>query len=197
MNKRSKESFRERLVATDRMNPTLKQRYEKELQTMFEKNFNRVDRAVTLLVSAYLVFAAVDLTIAAAGGEAFLFGFWQLPGPLLLSFAVFCLGGAGFTAWVGLKGKLDRRRFATLQTSWFLGMAFFLVSLHFVWWLTDPAIENKTFLAIWALLIVIYAVYAALEQRVKHAELDTREKLLEIQIGLAELADKVGEKKSV
>lgn len=182
MNKANR-AFRERLLDAEQVTPALKDRYHRELQTMFEKRLSGVRRWIWL-GSAVMgwAFAVLFGTLAVVLPAEF-------PWPGRLIFAGGALFGVGW-GLLGLKvfwrGSLDLKSDAWAAS----GMAWaFPVLLVTVAMVSAPdnvvglrmILSGLVFLVVGAVFLIRYVV--------EQSELKTREKLLELEYRMAELAD--------
>lgn len=91
----------------------------------------------------------------------------------------------GVGVWLGgYQRQLDRRILAGLAIAYvgLTGWIFMLASRH------APELL-RTDISVFGLVLLLYAATAWIRQRVGHAELKTREKLLEIELRVARLAE--------
>jgi hypothetical protein len=180
--------FADRLLAAAPPSADARGRYEKEVRAMLDLTLSPRQRGAYLLGGVFLLalggfFAAV---LAAAGGDRnevipYVMAYGGLTAVACLLAAVPMLRGF----W---GGTVRRARAA----GWAAGIGVAYVGL--VGWglmamarvVPDPLRDDTR---IFGLVLVIYAAVAWVRHRVAQAELRTAEKLLEIELRLAELAE--------
>lgn len=175
--------WRERLLNAERMTPSLKQRYDREIHAMLEKKLTGFRRWVWL--------------VSAVGGLAFAVGFGTLavlmpapfPLPGRIGFAGGALFGIGWSA-LGLRvfrrGALDLKNdtWAMAALSWILPV--FLVTIFLV---AAPETLAGLRMIVSGLVFLIAGAVFLIQNTVQQAELKSREKLLEIEYRLTELTE--------
>jgi hypothetical protein len=177
------DGLRERLLKMEQVTPSLKQRYEREIQDMLEKKLTGV-RLWAWLVSAIagLAFAVLFSTLAVMMPTGF-------PWPGRLGFAGSALFGIGW-AILGIRvfrnGSLDLKidTGAAAGMSWVLPV--FLVTLFMVW---APDSITGLRMIVSSLAFLIMGAVFLIRHVIEQSELNAREKLLEIEYRLAELTE--------
>lgn len=177
-------AFRERLLDAEGFTPTLKERHHKELQAMFEKPLNATGRWVWL-GSAILGwgFAVLFGTLAVVAPAEF-------PWPGRVIFAAGAFFGVG---WGLLALKVLRRGSLDLKSdAWAAGMAWgFPVLVVTVAMVCAPDNIVGLRMILTCLVFLVGGAVALISNVIKQSELKTREKLLEIEYRMAELADRM------
>jgi hypothetical protein len=182
-------SLPERLLAQEAVTPSLRQRYEQEIRNLLEKRFTPYQRACGWLSVATFLFFAVGLGARALGlGEPL-----NLPPDLWVLLGVSMAGWLALEVWFVyalLRPTLHRTR----EEPWGEAVggvaagAFAAVLL----WLAGRVEDLATSLQVTAVALVLFGylgVTALLYfQRRQHRE--TQVKLLELELRLAELAEK-------
>lgn len=179
-------SFRDRLLAVEPLSPNSQQQLQQELRTMFIRELRMPGRIIFSIVAIF------SLAIAA------LCGYLALTRSDLPLLARIGLGtGTLFSlAWVALaahilrKGainlRVDNRTMAAM--TWVftvLMMTFFLM--------LGMSIEDRllgVMMIAYGLVFLIGAAVYLLATRIEQAELSTREKLLELELRIAELCER-------
>jgi cation transport ATPase len=177
------EDLRERLLNAEHVTPSLKQRYEQEIQAMLERKLTGAARWVWFVTAiASLVFAVWFLTLAVTLPRAF-------PWPGRLGFVMGSLFSAG---WATLGFRVFRRRSLNMKIdtgvatalSWGLPVA--LVTMFMVGAPND--VIGLRMIVSGLVFLVMGAVFL-LRHLIEQSELKTHEKLLEIEYRLAEFAE--------
>ncbi|MHC4330764.1 MAG: hypothetical protein ACYSWW_21880 [Planctomycetota bacterium] len=181
-------TFRDRLVEVEKPNPTYREQYEKEILAMINEKLTRekkVQMVVFLIISLLLAVIFGSLTILAPKG---------LPWFGRVGFgagAVFSLAFVGQYGWILKKGSMNLKKdnVDLAWSGWGLVIIIGTIALVFSNKLPDP-IKGVHWL-VSALFYLVAAGVLLLRAHIQRSEINTREKLLEIEYRLAELADKV------
>jgi cation transport ATPase len=184
----SKKRFVDQLLAADPPSAGARQHYEKEMRAMFEKTLTRDERR------AYLVGAVLMGLLAMACGlmvlyvslshredSTFILAFF-LPTALAL------LVVAGILFWGSWQGVVRRRT----SNGWAAGAAVVYVSLVgclFLMMSESWPGQLREVVRVLGVVLLGYAAVAWMRQRVGQAELRSAEKLLEIELRLAEIGE--------
>jgi hypothetical protein len=186
-----KKEFAEQLLACDRSTPNARANYEKELRAMLDCKLNAKQRRERLVAAVVLSFCALLMGHAAfeafrarmPGFElpAFVGAYMSLTAAALVGIVIVLAIGVwrgGYPRW------LHRKLVAGIAIAYvgLTGWIFMVASSH-----TPELFRNDLF--VFGLILALYAATAWIRQRVGQAELTTREKLLEIELRLAEIAE--------
>ncbi|MBN2588231.1 MAG: hypothetical protein JXA96_00080 [Sedimentisphaerales bacterium] len=184
--------FDEKLLGLEKINPSLKERYEKEMKNMLEKKltgWTKVSQYVSLIMG--LGFAVLFGTFAVIAPKEFplwgrsIFALGALFGLVLIIVQVSILK----------KGKLDLKKDEIAGAG--LGWAFIVIVATIV--LVFSGKLSDRIVAVQMLVNLIFFEIAAavglIKAFIQRSELNTREKLLEIELHLAELSEKFESKK--
>jgi hypothetical protein len=183
-----KTRFADRLIAADP--PTTHDRYQKEVRRMLDKALTPRVRGLylggTLLALAAAGFYGWLATQAVPGEDyaRFVLGY-----AVITAAALVFVAGVYFTAF--WRGEISRRM---RQRGW-AGVGVVYVGL--IGWLIaaqarmapEPFREEVRILG---LMLVLFAAVSWIRHRVNRAEMNTAEKLLEIELRLAEVAEQIG-----
>lgn len=189
MNK-SEKTFRDKLLDMEKPSANYREKYEKEVQAMVEKKLAGLTKWSHIVGLAMGIgFAVLFGTVAVVSKEAL----W-----LRLFFAMGAIFGLVIIAAEGAilkKGTINLKE-DPLAMAW-LGWAFVLiiaaVIMVFSTKVGDPTKVTRAF--VFVLFFVLTAAVQLLKAIIERSELNTREKLLEIEYRLAELAEKIEGKK--
>jgi hypothetical protein len=180
---RSNDDFRDQLLKSEHVTPSLKERHEEEIRAMIEKQLTRPANIAWGLSGLAGMVLAVGFGILAIALPR------EAPWYARLGFVGGALFGIG---WAYLGFKIFRRGFIDLKVdagiyaglSW--GLPVFLVTMFMVW-----APDNITGLRmiLSGLVFLVMGAMFLLRNIIEQSELKTREKLLEIEYRLAELTE--------
>jgi hypothetical protein len=180
---RTNEDFRDRLLRAEQTTPSLKHRYEQELQAMLEKPLAGFRRWVWLIIAVAAVGLAGWLgTLAVSMPQGF---------PLLgrVAFAVgvlFCLGWAGLGIRVFRCGALNLK----VDTKAANGMVWvFTVLLVTIFMVAAPEDLVGLRMIVGGLAFLVMGAVFLIGHLIEQAQLKAREQLLEIEYRLAELTE--------
>ncbi len=187
MNNARKE-FRDRLVAMEQITPSLKERYQKEIRAMFEKKLTRPMK-LAWIGSGILGMGFVVLfgTVAIIVPEEF-----PMLGRLMfVAGAVFGLAWAALAAVIVRRGSINLKSHgkAAVGITWCFLVLLTTVILVLAGKHPDRIVGVYMICAVLPFLIM-GAVFM-IQYRIQEAELKTREKLLEIELRMVELAEKL------
>jgi hypothetical protein len=175
--------MRDALLKLETITPSLKQQYDKEIQAMLEKKLTRFGRAIWLAAAiAGVGFAVWFSTLAVTMPPRFpLWGRLGFAGGALFGILWAALG-----ARVLRRGSLDLKidTAAVAGLSW--GLPLLLVTIAMVS-APDSLVGLRMIISGLAFLIIgaVFLIASVVQQ----AELRTREKVLQIEYRVAELAD--------
>jgi len=183
----SKKRFVDRLLAADPPSGEARGRYEKEVRAMLEMTLTPRQRIERLGAAVLMLLSAVAI---GAGG-------WVLPPELdagkylsavllVTALALLAIGGILFHAsWKGVVNLRRSRGLAAGVGIVYVGLLgwLFLLMARFI-----PELLRDD-VRIFGLVLLVYAAVAWMRHRVARAELRTAEKLLEIELRLAEIGE--------
>ena len=186
----SKKRFADQLLAADPPSPDARGRYEREVRAMLETTLTPRERGGYLLGAAALLAPAALLGGMAAFGS-------RPPDTPVMPFveayfavtAVALVAVAGLLVrafWLGVVDRRRVRRWATGVGVAYVGLVGWLLMLM-AQYIGEPLHNDARVLG---LVLVVYAAVAWVRNRVAQAEMNTAEKLLEIELRLAELAER-------
>jgi hypothetical protein len=197
MNK-SEKTFGEKLIEMEKPNPTCKEKYEKEVQTMLEKKLNHFWRAGFAVLSMLGLLAAIPFFNLASSrmGQNDLGLFVRI---VTISGTIFSLAWMILMGWIAATGKLNLRNQLAHMAAIGIAIGFFFMAYFvFIFVLPVAMIEPTDYRSICgiqlaligfffvttiALCLIIHALY--------HVGFRTHEKLLEIEYRILDLAEKM------
>jgi hypothetical protein len=184
-------SLGERLLAQEAVTPSLRERYDQKIRDLLEKRYTPYQRACGWLSVASFVLLGGGLLVRVLGvGE-----------PLRLPPDLWVLLGVSMAAWLGwevwfvyalLRPTINRRR----EEPWgeavgAVGSGAFVAVLFWLAWRVDDLATSLQVTAV-ALIFLGYLGVAVLLYFQRRHHLELQVKLLELELRLAELAEKLG-----
>ena len=179
-------NFADQLMQCEFETPALREKYEQEVQAMFEKQLGTAGRAMWVFWTVFgLAQAALFSWVAVAN-------YGELPVLGTVSFGigvVFALAFAGLSAWIAYSGRMLLKIHPPLMA----GLVWvFMVAMVTIYMVIAPNSINGLRMLLSGLIFLVMAVAFLLAGRTEQAELRTKEKLLEIEYRLAELSEMIG-----
>ncbi|NQT83447.1 hypothetical protein HQ563_10505 [bacterium] len=188
----SHESFREQLLKAEQPNPTYREKYDKEVRQMLEQKLTGARRLGYIGAAAMGVgFALLFGTLAIIVPKEF-----PIEGRLIFAMgAIFGLAWAVFAGGIVRKGVIKLKTDPTAMAGMSWGLCVIVVTVLMVSQrkFPDPIIGVRALVS--GLGFLVMAAVFMIANRIDQAGLKTREKLLEIEYRLAELAEQMGKKK--
>lgn len=181
--------FREELISMDPVHHDLELKYKKEIEKMFNQEISGVNRFGWWAKNLFLLIFGFALICGAFFNQPISLPtagrwLWGISGAFTLGIALLGLR-------LGWNKKIDLRKdskvFALVGSSGMTAVAFLVL---FVAFLTRD-LQNMVYLAPMAMLILIIGILISVNDRVQQGELNTREKLLEIEYRLAALDERL------
>jgi hypothetical protein len=190
----SKKQFAEQLLACEESPSKASENYEKELRAMFDNKLSPKQRREWLICAAcwpplagglcYVAFKLFRQHSPEFQWSAYVGVYMILTAAALLGISAVL----GFGVWRGgYERHLDRKILGGLAIVYvgLTGWVFMLASRH-----APDMFRNDLF--VFGLVLLLYTATAWIRQRVGQSELKTREKLLEIELRVARIAEAVG-----
>jgi len=181
--------FRERLLGMEQATPALKERYDKEIHAMLEERLTGVGRR------SWLGWAVMGIGFAVLFGTMAVIPPEEFPLFARVGFAVGALFGVGWAILairVFRRGSFDLRKDTFALVAWAGVFVIFTATLFLVF---APESISGLRMMVSSLVYLVGGVAFLLWMVVQQAELNIREKLLEIEYRLAELAEAVNQQK--
>lgn len=183
----SRKRFVDQLLAADPPSPDARDRYEKEVRAMLEQTLGPRRRllyfaAAVLLAQLAALFGWVS-TVLPRGQEAMPFF-----AAIFIATSLALLGVAGHLLWAAWRGVVHRPAARVWAAG--LGVAY-IGLLGWLFLLMSGYIPERLRNDVWVLglVLLVYAAVAWMRHRVAQAEMRTAEKLLEIELRLAEIGE--------
>jgi hypothetical protein len=185
----SKKRFVDQLLATDPPSADARQHYEKERRAMFEKTLTRGERRGYRTCAVLLGLVALAWGLEAPYGWVYHSHEEGVPfiAALLLLTAMALLVVAGILFRASWNGVLSRRT----SNKWAAGAGIPYVGLVGCLFLLmgQSLPEMPDIVRVFGLVLLVYAAVAWMRHRVAQSEWRTAEKLLEIELRLAEIGE--------
>ena len=184
---RQNPDFSERLIAAQRVEPSLRQRYEQEMQAMLEPTLNRTRKVSFTLSLAVSAVMAVALTLAAVTTT-------RAPLAMRIGLGLGALYAAG---WGIIMFRILRRGRLQLRSDsqWTSGLpwafAVAMMTLLLVVTGQKPDSVRSVWMLCFGLTFLIGAAMFLLQHWISDARLKVEERLLETQLRVAELAEEL------
>jgi hypothetical protein len=180
--------LREQLIRLEKTNPEYRRKYEKEVSEMLSQELKGMRKWSLVGTGLLSIGLGVAFTTAAVvGGE--------LPPLIRIGFAI----GAAFSfAWVGmavwiLKGGVHKsRQHPTWMANWAWGVTLSMMIIFLMQAGKNPDSVKSVFMVLSGLVYLLMGALFLIRNCIEQAELKTREKLLEIELKLEEIAERTG-----
>lgn len=203
MNKKER-TFRDKLLELNKPNQSYKDKYEKEIKKMLEKKLNYLWRAGFGILSLLGLLVAVPflkLAFAHMGRQNDLGLFVRI---VTVSGAILALAWMVLMGWITATGKLNLKNHPTYMATIGIAIGFFLIA-YFLFILVLPIaiiepIDYRSIcgihLALLGFFFVVTISLCLIIRALYRVEFRTREKLLQIEYRLADMAEKLENKNS-
>ncbi|UCG58355.1 MAG: hypothetical protein JSU70_02380 [Phycisphaerales bacterium] len=186
----SAKTFRDKLLALEEPDPTYREKYERQVTAMVEQKLTGAKKwqmifFLVMSISLGLFFGTMAV-IAPAG-----FPWWGRA--LFVAGAVFCLAFVTMYARILQKGSINLKK-DNIDLAW-TGWGF-VVIVGTAALVISPKLPDRIAGVHWLVSVLFFLVAAGvflLRAFIERSELNTREKLLEIELRLAELTEKIDE----
>lgn len=190
MDRNSHEQFRDRLVGSDRITPPLREQYEREVRMLLEKKLTAPRKWGMIAVMVMLIAQAAFFFYA-------VFFLKELPLLGKIGFGVGILFAASFfilLARIIRRGSINVRTDSNTYTGmiWVFMVIMITLFMLVAGRIPDPA--RGMSLVLNGLVFLIFGVVFLLQNTINQAQLNTREKLLEVEMRLAELREAIEKK---
>ena len=177
------DSFRERLLRLEQVTPALKERYDKEVQAMLENRITGSSRRALLrgiVMNVVIAVLLVTFSIIAPAGVPL---FARIPVAVA---ALFSVGFVILLLRILRRGSFDVKSDTAAINGmvWVFGL---LITVLFILIVPNSILGLR--MIIFALVFLVIGAVFRIRHVIEQSELKTREKLLEIEYLLAELAE--------
>jgi Na+/proline symporter len=198
---RTDKTMSERLVDAEKTNTTHREEYQKLMQAIVSRKLSFLERlgfAALAIVGLMAAFPFAELSLSKIGsGMGFIVRIVTIPGLVL------ALTWAVVTGWIAARGLFNLRTLPPRIAGIGIALGFFGVVLFlFVYivpvTLNDPTDVRSTWSGVWGIQLSLIAFFfliivglCVVLRLLYRIQFQTREKLLEIEYRIAELAEKV------
>ena len=188
MSDRPAKEFRERLLEVDARNQAHRERYEKEVHAMLDKELTGIQKgpyifSVVLGLSFAILFGTVSVMAPA--------GFPLLARLGFVAGSIFGLAVIVRSVWILKRGSLNLKTHPTAKVGLAWGITIIMMTLFPLLGVQQPDKPQSVFMVVSGLVFLVLAATFMISNRVDQAELKTREKLLEVEYRLAELTERL------
>lgn len=181
-------NFSDRLISVEQTSPAFQERYEREVKAMLEKTLNPIQRFMfgftAVICAGFAVFFAYIGLVTAR----------ELPVLIRAGFGLGVLFGviwAIIAGKIAKTGKMNRRT----QPNALNGMAWaFVVIMQTIYLMIGGQHPDRTvsvFMVVSGLTFLLGGAVFMIANRIEQSELNTREKLLGLELRLADIAEKM------
>ena len=199
--KKSDKTFVEKLVELEKPNPCYKEKYKKEIKSMLEKKLNYFWRAVFAILSVLGLLAT--LQFFEMSSKKFGTSLGEFIRIVAILGCVLTLSWTATMGWIAIKGKLNLRKYPARIAAIGIALGFFFIS-YFLFVFIFPIALNEPmdyrsiigiYLALIGFFFVVIIALSLIISTLNSLGYRTREKLLEIELHIAELSEKLESKK--
>lgn len=182
-----RDSFTDRLLGSEAMTPSLRERYEREVMAMLEKTLTPAQKVgfgfTTLACLGWAAFCGYS-AVTQSSWPVFVrvsFGFGSL----------FGLIGAMLVGKAFLRGRVHRRATPNAITGMVWGFVVVMMTLFLIFSGRQPDAVKSVYMIVSGLVYLVFASVFMITNRIDQAQIKTEEQFLEIKLRLAEIAEKV------
>lgn len=188
----SNHDFSDRLLSVEQTTPAFRERYEKEIRKMLEKTLTPLQRFAFGFSTVLSIGMAVFFTWAAISGRGLPPAFRAMFGlGVLVTLAWAIVGGR-----IVLSGKMHLKTHPNTLTGMMWGFVLTVQIVILMWGGQHPESVKSVYMAIYGLTFLLMAALFMVSNRIEQSELNMKEKLLGIEMRLAEIADSLPEKEN-
>jgi len=181
------ENFADQLIAAQRVEPTLRQRYEQEIKAMLEQPLSRTRKTSFVLSTIICSVMMVMLTIAALSSH-------RAPIGVRIGLglgAVYAAGWLIMTIRILRRGTFNVRSDSKAFSAWPWIFTVALVTLMLLMTGQHADSVRSVWMLLYALTFLLMASMFLILNWISDARLKVEERLLEVQLRIAELAEEV------
>ncbi len=177
------DSIRDRLLASEKHTPALKEKYEQEIRNMHQKKIGGFHRGVWLTTAVFSIAAGIGFLV---------FSIIAPPEVHFLARMGLLLGTAFSAGWAVISIKIFRRGSINLSfdQNAISGMSWvFVVFLLTLFFLIAPKDVNGVHLILFGLAMLVGTAVQFIGNLVNQSQMKTATTLLEIEYRMAEMAE--------
>ena len=181
------DNFADQLIAAQHIEPTLRQRYEQEMKAMLEQPLNKTRKTSFILSAVISAVMMVMLTIAALSSH-------RAPIGVRIGIglgAVYAAGWLVLTIRILRRGAVHARKDSPAMSAlpWVFAVALMTLMLLMTGQRADSV--RSVWMVLFSLTFLLMASMFLIQQSISDARLKVEERLLEVQLRIAELAEEM------
>lgn len=180
-------NFDEQLLAAQRVNESLRQKYEREVQAMFEKKLSGTNKLLYISVGVLSVALTIGFAIAAVAARKLP---WEAPAGFALG-TVFSAGWALLLFRALRRGRIDLRFDEKAQAGLVWVFIVFMITLLMLMAGRHPDSVRGVGMVVNGIVFLIGAVVFMLQTGINQSRMKIEERLLEVQLKIAELTEAI------
>ncbi len=179
--------LREQLIRLEHTNPEYRKKYEQEVSEMLTqelKGMRKWSLVATGLLSAGL---GVTFSMAAVIGGG-------LPPLIRIGFALgaaFAFAWVGMAVWILIGGVHKSKEHPTWMANWAWGVTLTMMIIFLMQAGKNPDSVRSIFMVLSGLVYLLIGALFLIRNCIEQSELKTHEKLLEIELRLAEIEERI------
>jgi hypothetical protein len=177
--------FRDKLIESEPINPSFKQKYDKEVKAMLEKKLNKLQKISFPISGLFGLFFFVFFGYVTIISK-------ELPGLSRLGFgigSIFGLAWAAMMLWILKRGRLNLKTHPRMMAGWAWGVTLSNMTILLLVGGQHPNETWAVYMAVSGLVFLLMGAVFLITDRIDQNQLKTQEKLLEIELRIAELAE--------
>ncbi len=183
--------FRDKLIASQQFTPEYREKYNERLQEMINRKLTLVQRITMGISVAIGILAIVFVAISFSSGSETSF-------PLKVAIGFMCivaLAITGIRAYILVTGRVNMRiQPKLIAYIGYIGIILFIAVLLMI--STNDSGTDRIYIILVSLFPLILITGKLIGVQIDQSELNVQEKLLEIELKLAELNEKLQSEKS-
>lgn len=188
------DDFRDRLIASQQSTPEYRERYRRRLDSMLTRELSPARRVVCGVMAVIAILAGISLGVQTLTME--IRGEYAAWGRMILGlFAAWAIAFGIRLGSIAIRGTMnlrkDRSAISGMRLVFFIGTAIVLLLVSGLQLKYEPGSNAAILNAVIGLAFLAMAVFVAIRNLVQQSELNVQEKLLEIELRLAEVNEKL------
>jgi len=184
----SNDNFSERLISLERDTPEFRARYEKEIKAMLDKTLKPVQRVSyglsAALIIAFAVFYSYMLVIRLHDGHPLVVASYGLG-------ILFSVAWTVFAVKIAKSGRMNLRIQPNVMTHMIWAFLVFMQTIFLLLGGQHPDRVPSVFMLVSGLTFLLIGAMFMLNNKIEQSELNMKEKLLGIELRLAEIAEEM------
>jgi hypothetical protein len=182
-----RKNFADELIAAQRVEPTLRQRYEQEMKAMLEQPLNTTRKTTFILSAVLCSVMVVMLSIAALSSH-------RAPIGVRIGVglgAVYAAGWLFMSLRILRRGTFHVRKDSRVMSAW--PWIFMVALVTLILFMTGQRSDSvkSVWMLLYGLTFLLMASMFLIQHWISDARLKVEERLLEVQLRVAELAEEM------